>query len=147
MRLPLLWGALIVGAVNLTFCGPDGARLAAGPAGAAAQIVSGFSTLTSPELASSLAHKNFYLVNAHVPYEGEIEGTDAFIPFDRIADNLDKLPADKNAKIVLYCRSGRMSEIAARELVKLGYRNVSHLSGGTIAWEKSGQRVIRRPAP
>jgi rhodanese-related sulfurtransferase len=40
-----------------------------------------------------------------------------------------------------------MSEIAARELVKLGYRNVSHLFGGMIAWEEDSQVVVQRPAP
>ena len=91
-----------------------------------------------------LEHKDFFFVNVHTPYEGEIKNTDAFIVFDTISDNLDKLPKDKNATIVLYCRSGRMSEIAARELMRLGYTGVSHLSGGMIDWEKSGYKIIMR---
>src|SRR3990167_11357890 len=103
-----------------------------------------FTTLTSVQLATVLKQKDFFFVNVHVPYEGEIKNTDAFIPYDTIADNLDKLPKDKNAKIVLYCRSGRMSEIAARELSQLGYTQISHLSGGMIDWKKDGYEIIKK---
>lgn len=103
-----------------------------------------FATLTSLQLAAMLEKKDFFFVNVHTPYEGEIKNTDAFIVFDRIADNLDKLPKDKTARIVLYCRSGRMSEIAAGELAQLGFSQVSHLSGGMIDWKKSGHEVIEK---
>ena len=36
------------------------------------------------------------------------------------------------------CRSGRMSSIAAKELVKAGYTNVWNLDGGMVAWEQVG---------
>ena len=101
-------------------------------------------TLTSPQLAAMLRRKDFYFVNVHVPYEGEIKDTDAFIVYDKIAENLDKLPRDKNANIVLYCRSGRMSEIAVRKLKRLGYSRVSHLAGGMIDWKKSGYEIIEK---
>lgn len=105
---------------------------------AAEQNSSGFQTITSEQLSQMLPRKDFFFVNVHIPYEGQIEGTDAFIPYDKIDRNLDKLPADKSAKIVLYCRSGRMSGIAAEQLARLGYLHVSHLSGGMIAWQASG---------
>jgi phage shock protein E len=101
-------------------------------------------TLTSQQLAAMLRRKNFYFVNVHVPYEGEIESTDAFIVYDKITENLDKLPKDKNADIVLYCRSGRMSEIAGKELIRLGYSRVRHLAGGMIDWKKSGYKIIEK---
>ena len=103
-----------------------------------------FTTLTSFQLAAMMEKKDFFLVNVHTPYEGEIKNTDAFIVFDKIADNLDKLPKDRTAKIVLYCRSGRMSEIAARELTQLGFSQVSHLSGGMIDWKKSGYEIVEK---
>jgi rhodanese-related sulfurtransferase len=103
-----------------------------------------FTTLTSTQLAVMLRQKDFYFVNVHTPYEGEIKNTDAFIVYDKIGENLDKLPRHKNEKIVLYCQSGRMSEIAARELARLGYSQVSHLEGGMITWKKSGYEVIRK---
>jgi len=100
--------------------------------------------LTDLQLAAMLAQKDFFLVNVHIPYEGEIKDTDAFIAYDSIADNLDKLPQDKTAKIVVYCRSGRMSAIAARELVRLGFTRVSDLTGGMMDWENSGYKIITK---
>ena len=100
--------------------------------------------ITSRDLAMMLDKKDFFFVNVHIPYEGELKNTDAFIPYDKITDNLDKLPKDKSAKIVLYCRSGRMSEIAGNELLGLGYTNVSQLSGGMIDWEKNGYAIIKK---
>ncbi|MBI5405660.1 rhodanese-like domain-containing protein [Candidatus Kaiserbacteria bacterium] len=108
------------------------------------QAAVNFTALNSAQLATMLQQKNFFLVNVHTPYEGEIENTDAFIPYDKIADNLEKLPQDKNAKIVLYCRSGRMSEIAAQELARLGYTQVAHLSGGMISWKNNGYEIIKK---
>lgn len=120
------------------------AYLTAGTAVAAAAISAIFETISSQDLQQMLQHKDFVLVNVHIPYEGEIAQTDAFIPFDQIAANLDKLPADKTAKIVLYCRSGRMSEIAATTLAGLGYTHVDHLAGGMIGWEAAGQPLLHR---
>lgn len=98
--------------------------------------------ISAAELKQTLAKKDFTLINVHTPYEGEIEKTDAFIVWDKIEENQDKLPKDKNAKIVLYCKSGRMSEEASKKLAALGYTNVSHLQGGMEAWEKAGNKTF-----
>jgi len=102
----------------------------------------GFTKVTPEQLAGMLARKDFPLINVHIPYEGEIEGTDAHIAFDTITAHLGELPADKAAKLVLYCRSGRMSDLAARDLVRLGYSNVFELDGGMIAWAKAGYKIV-----
>lgn len=95
-----------------------------------------YKNISPVELNSQLKTKDFLFVNVHIPYEGEIEKTDLFIPYDQIEKNLDKLP--KNQKIVLYCRSGRMSQEAATKLVKLGYTRVYNLTGGMHNWQSIG---------
>jgi phage shock protein E len=42
--------------------------------------------------------------------------------------------ADKNAKILVYCRSGRRSELASKKLIEMGYTNVIDF-GGIIDWK------------
>jgi rhodanese-related sulfurtransferase len=124
--------------------GPESWRAAGLGSAEAGEAQPSFSTITSDQLAARLARKDFFFINVHVPYEGEIEQTDAFIQFDMIAENLDRLPQDRNAEIVLYCRSGRMSEIAANDLASRGFTQVSHLAGGMIDWQRSGHQILQR---
>ena len=95
-------------------------------------------------LAMMLKNKDFLLINVHIPYEGEIEKTDLFIPYNEIEQNMDKLPSNKETKIVLYCKTDRMSIIAAYTLVKLGFNNVWNLKGGMTAWRQAGYPLIEK---
>ncbi len=104
----------------------------------------GYTSITPAQLNTMLAQKDFTFVNVHIPYEGEIASTDAFIPYNEIDQKLDRLPADKSARIVLYCRSGRMSAIAAGTLTRLGYTSVWDLDGGMVAWENAGYKLLTR---
>lgn len=97
-----------------------------------------YQNVTPTELSTMLESKDFVLVNVHIPFAGNIPGTDVAIPYNEIEPNLSQLPADKTAKIVLYCSSGRMSESAAEELVSMGYTNVWNLKGGMVDWKQAG---------
>jgi len=98
--------------------------------------------ITAQQLNKILKEKDFTMVNVHIPYDGEIPQTDLFIPYNKIKENADKLPQAKNAKIVIYCRSDRMSNIASVNLVEMGYTNVLNLKGGMKAWKASGYALI-----
>ncbi|MBI2937373.1 MAG: rhodanese-like domain-containing protein [Thaumarchaeota archaeon] len=103
----------------------------------------GYRDISSEELNTMLANKDFLLINVHIPYAGEIKGTDLFIPYNKIPQSIDQLPADKDAKIVVYCRSGSMSAAASEELVKQGYTNIINLKEGMISWEQSGYSLVK----
>lgn len=90
------------------------------------------------ELLTMLEKKDFFFVNVHIPYEGELPYTDAFIPFNEVGEKLSEFPQDKDAKIVLYCSSGSMSAVSAREMVRLGYSNVYNLERGLLGWLEAG---------
>ncbi len=93
-----------------------------------------YRTIRAATLKEALEDKHFFLIDVHVPEQEHIEGTDAIIAYDQIQDHLSELPQDKNEKIVLYCRSGSMSQQAAQTLAELGYTDVSHLDGGIQAF-------------
>ena len=64
---------------------------------------------------------------------------------DQIAGD-DRLPSDQATEILLYCRSGSMSAIAARGLNDAGYTNIVDLDGGMVAWEAAGLPILQRPS-
>src|SRR3989344_5895529 len=97
-----------------------------------------YKNVTVDELHEQLKNKDFILVDVHIPEQKHINGTDAFIPYDEIENQLENVPKDKDAKIVLYCRTGRMSEIAAEKLAENGYTNVYNVVGGVVEWIKRG---------
>ena len=105
-----------------------------------------YSTMTVEELNQALnGEKDFFLVNVHIPYAGEIPKTDVHIPYNRIEEYLDELPQDKDAKIVVYCRSGGMSRSAAQKLVQLGYTSVIDIPGGMRSWQAKGYELKMDP--
>lgn len=101
---------------------------------------SGYENISVETLETMLDERQgtFLLVNTHIPFEGNIPDTDLSIPYNEITDNLDKLPGDKNAEIILYCRSDSMSTAAAADLIREGYTNVKNLVGGFNAWKDAG---------
>ena len=136
-KLALTFATFLLFALILAACGgQEGADTSSAVTDITSQIqtvpvegVGSYTDVSADGLALMLEDKNFPLINVHVPYAGEIEGTDEFIPFDQIERNVDKLPADKSSKIVIYCRSGGMSGVSARTLVELGYTDVWNRTG------------------
>ena len=64
--------------------------------------------------------------------EGHIPGA-IVIPHDEITEKAEQLLPNKDQLLLVYCRSGRRSKLAAEALVKLGYTNIKEF-GGIIDW-------------
>ena len=138
------------GTSSMTAASAAGQEVGApGPAGVGRVVATSdgagtYIDITPDELAAMLRNKDFLFVNTHIPYAGEIGQTDLFIPYDQAAQQTDKLPRDKNARIVVYCRSDRMSRIAIDAWVKAGYTNLYNLDGGFEAWEAAGYELLQK---
>ena len=63
---------------------------------------------------------------------GHIPGA-ILIPYTQIAEKAEEVLTDKDQLILVYCRSGRRSKIAAEALVELGYTNIKEF-GGISDW-------------
>ena len=94
------------------------------------------------ELEPLLADPAYTLVNTHIPFEGDIPGTDLSVPFDQIGASLDQFP-DVESNVIVYCKGEGMSTIAAEALVDAGYLNVFKVDGGMIAWAEAGNSLER----
>lgn len=62
------------------------------------------------------------------------------IPYDEIAGRIAVFVPDRDARIVLYCRSGRRSAIAEQTLRQLGYRQIEN-RGGLNDMQRGGYRT------
>ena len=107
---------------------------------------SGWTTLKRlppAELADLMATSDPIVIDVHVPYGGDIPGTDTSIPYDQVDAIEAYLHDDHCADVVLVCMSGSMSQSAGNELVKRGYLRVRDLVGGMLAWQAAGYPLLK----
>ena len=71
---------------------------------------------------------------------GHVPGA-RLVPMTKLADA--SLEWDRDAEIVLVCRSGGRSARAATELAKRGFRHLFNLRGGMLAWNEARLPVER----
>lgn len=104
----------------------------------------GFYSIKADALATELAEKSPFLLDVRSQAEwnkdGYIEGA-VSIPFPDFLANLDKLPSDKDARIVVYCGSGHRGAMVEMALYLMGYTDVANLGGGLGAWKTASMPV------
>ena len=89
----------------------------------------------TPETFDWMLHnKDFVLIDTHIPEQEHIKWTDLFIPYNEYEKYEIKLPKNKNAKIVIYCRSWSMSRAFAYQMIEHWYTNVYDLVWGRNAY-------------
>ena len=101
----------------------------------------GYLDVSSDQFVEMVDNKDFTLINTHIPYEGEIPGTDLLIPFNEIERHQADLPDDKTTPIVVYCKAGPMGDAAAGKLVQMGYTHVIHFKDGMNGWQMAGKSL------
>lgn len=128
----------------LAGCGDDDSGGSDAGEGGAAAPVAAVELVAPDEFAERMTDPDAVVVNVHVPYEGEIAGTDLFLPFDEISSST-RLPDDHERPLLVYCRTGNMSATATAELVEAGYTDVTDLEGGMVAWQAAGRPIDHDP--
>ena len=134
VKIKLLTALLLVGAWLLTACQTEQQLpgIQADANGVPYRVVS------VDELQTMLEDKDFLMGNVHTPFEGNIPQTDLHLPYDEIEQNLSLLPADKDARILIYCLTSGMAKLAVATLTAQGYTDIWMLEGGTSAWAEAG---------
>jgi len=96
------------------------------------------------EKAPDHLNKGFFLIDVRSPQEhagGVIPGTDRNIEFSQMKTRHREIGAQPADHIVVYCQSGRRSNIAAETLADLGYKHVYNVSGSMNAWVDAGYEL------
>ncbi|HMW45513.1 MAG TPA: ThiF family adenylyltransferase, partial [Solirubrobacterales bacterium] len=99
--------------------------------------------ITPQEAFAELDGGGVKLIDTREPYEYEeshIEGGE-LIPPGVITDRIEAAVPEKDQRIILQCRSGARSLVAAEALAGLGYTNLANMSGGILEWEAQGLPV------
>jgi rhodanese-related sulfurtransferase len=84
------------------------------------------------------AGEKLHLIDVREPYENaEFNIGGKLLPIGKIqtmqTEDIDDL---KDEEVILYCRSGNRSGIAAMVLDQLGFTNTKNLTGGMLAWQE-----------
>jgi rhodanese-related sulfurtransferase len=153
----MVGGGMVIGKDLLAACGSDSGDKSDGentstnvvdetneaPSGG---VGSGeYRTLSIDEFADIVENRanEYQIINVHIPYAGEVENTDANIPYHDL-DALTAAIPSKDTPVILYCRSGNMSEQASRALVEQGYTQIWDVPGGMAALQTSGRELVNK---
>lgn len=93
---------------------------------------------------AALHNQGAVLIDVREPDEfaqGHAPGA-RLIPLGQLPARLAELAAQNNKPVVLICRSGRRSAVAADVLNKAGFSRVVNVSGGMLAWQQAGLPVV-----
>ena len=97
-------------------------------------------TITVQELKKRMdAGENIHLLDVREPYENaEFNIGGVLLPLGEIRNmQTEVIDNWKQDEIVIYCRSGNRSGIAAQILEQLGFENPKNLTGGMLAWQQN----------
>lgn len=74
---------------------------------------------------------------------GRISGA-KHIPVGSLQKRMDDIAKYKDKPVVVYCRSGNRSAMAASQLTAAGFQDVVNLQGGIQAWQSAGMPIKKK---
>lgn len=81
-------------------------------------------------------NENLIVIDVREGYEYEEFNINAkHIPLAEVPSRMAEISEDKNAEIIVHCRSGARSNQAKMYLMSEGFTNVRNLLGGMLAWQ------------
>ena len=120
------WIILLLAALLLTGCSVEKGE----------KDVADYEMITAQQAKEIMDTQEGYVIldtRTEEEYEtGHIPGA-IVISHEQIKERAEQVLTDKDQLILVYCRSGRRSKLAAQDLVDLGYTNVKEF-GGIIDW-------------
>ena len=120
------WMILLLAALLLTGCSVEKGE----------KDVADYEMITARQAKEIMDTQDGYVIldtRTEEEYEtGHIPGA-IVISHEQIKEKAEQVLTDKDQLILVYCRSGRRSKLAAQDLVDLGYTNVKEF-GGIIDW-------------
>lgn len=106
----------------------------------------GFNTIKAADLNTALVETPPFVLDVRKAEElttdGAIEGA-VNIEVHELFTRISELPADKDAPIVVLCKSGHRGALALMALQMTGYTNVKNLAGGMSAWIAADLPVVK----
>jgi len=128
-------------------CAAGAAEPPAATAASVAAAPAAVPPIAPPELAKRLEAKDpdLVILDVRTPEEfaaGHVPGA-RNVPHDQVTARLADLSPLRGKQVVLYCRSGRRSALAADALRQAGFSRLLHLQGDYLAWE-ADKRPIER---
>ena len=132
MRQILLFAALAASLTLLSGCAPsktkeDTAKESSSKAA--------YHKISAEDAYEMMVSQEVVIVDVRTPeeYDGGHIPNAILVPNESIGDDMPEALPDKEATLLIYCRSGRRSKDAAEKLLKLGYKSIYEF-GGVIDW-------------
>jgi rhodanese-related sulfurtransferase len=102
-----------------------------------------FTELDAKESKKLIAEKKPLILDVRTPQEyhrSHIAGA-KLIPLQQLDKRVSEIADHKKRDILLYCRSGNRSTVAAQILERQGFKKLHHLRPGIIGWQNAGFAV------
>lgn len=86
-----------------------------------------------------------YILDVRTPHEynrGHLKGAQ-LLPVQVIQKEYTKLMDYKEKPILIYCASGNRSTVAARILIKQGFKRIYNMRYGIGEWQRNGYEIVK----